>query len=149
MAATVGYLLDTNILVALIRANKLGEAIDQKFALRSSMNRSVISVVTVGEILSLARQFDWGQSKSEELAIVLDEVMWIDIDHPDILDAYSEIDHTSRKQGKRMGKNDVWIAATAMVSKTTLLTTDLDFEHLNNSYIDRIWIDPNTKPTTA
>jgi tRNA(fMet)-specific endonuclease VapC len=48
-----------------------------------------------------------------------------------------------------MGKNDVWIAATAMVSKTTLLTTDLDFEHLNNSYIDRIWIDPNTKPTTA
>jgi len=43
-----------------------------------------------------------------------------------------------------MGKNDVRIAATARVSGATLLTTDLDFDHLQGTCIDRIWIDPNT-----
>ena len=149
MASSVGYLLDTNVLVALIRADPLGEAIDRRFALRSSLNRSMICLVTVGEMLSLARQFGWGQAKRDELQALLDEVVWIDINHPDILDAYGEIDHASRAQGRRMGKNDVWIAATARVAKTTLLTTDLDFDHLHNSHIDRIWIDPQTRPTTS
>jgi tRNA(fMet)-specific endonuclease VapC len=29
-----------------------------------------------------------------------------------------------------MGKNDLWIAATAHVYEATLLTTDNDFDHL-------------------
>lgn len=29
-----------------------------------------------------------------------------------------------------MGKNDLWIAATAYVTGATLLTTDADFDHL-------------------
>lgn len=147
MATSVGFLLDTNVLIALIRANPLGEAIDQRYRLRSSLNRSMICVVTAGEMFSLARQFGWAQAKRDDLQALLDEVVWIDIGHPDILDAYGDIDHTSRTMGKKMGKNDVWIAATANVTKTTLLTTDLDFDHLHNSYIDRIWIDPATKPT--
>jgi predicted nucleic acid-binding protein len=44
-----------------------------------------------------------------------------------------------------LGKNDAWIAATAMVTRATLLTTDMDFDHLHGKYLDRIWIDPNTK----
>jgi predicted nucleic acid-binding protein len=76
------------------------------------------------------------------LQAILDEVVWIDIDHPDILDAYGEIDHASRTSGRSMGKNDVWIAATAKVTKATLLTTDVDFDHLHGTHLDRIWINP-------
>lgn len=148
MTPSIGYLLDTNVLVALIRAKALGEAIDRRFGLRSSLNRSMICVVTAGEMLSLARQFSWGQAKRDELQALLDEVVWIDINHPDILDAYGEIDHASRSLGRKMGKNDVWIAATAKVAKTTLLTTDLDFDHLHGSHLDRIWINPEMTPTT-
>ena len=43
-----------------------------------------------------------------------------------------------------MGKNDVWIAATAKVSGTTLLTTDGDFNHLCPAHLTRIRIDENT-----
>lgn len=34
-----------------------------------------------------------------------------------------------------MGKNDIWIAATALVAKAELLTIDNDFDHLNGKYI--------------
>lgn len=147
MPSNVGYLLDTNVLVALIRAKTLGEATDRRFALRSAINRSMICVVTAGEMLSLARQCAWGQSKRDALQALLDEVVWIDINHPDIIDAYAEIDFATRSQGRKMGKNDVWIAATAKVSKTILLTTDLDFDHLHPAHVNRIWIAPDTKQT--
>ena len=35
-----------------------------------------------------------------------------------------------------MGKNDIWIAATASVFKLTLVTTDKDFDHLKDKYLD-------------
>lgn len=36
---------------------------------------------------------------------------------------------------RNMGKNDLWIAATASVTNATLITTDKDFYHLNNTYL--------------
>lgn len=41
-----------------------------------------------------------------------------------------------------MGKNDLWIAATASVTGATLLTTDGDFDHLESAFLTRVWIDP-------
>ena len=143
MSSSVGYLLDTNVIVALIRARALGQSIDRTFGLRSALSRSMICVVTVGEMLSLVRQFGWGQGKRDELQELLEELVWIDINHAELLDAYGEIDHASHAQGRRMGKNDAWIAAAAKVTRATLLTTDLDFEHLHGTHLDRIWIDPD------
>jgi len=37
---------------------------------------------------------------------------------------------------RNMGKNDLWIAATAHVSNAILLTTDRDFDHLNGVYFE-------------
>lgn len=36
---------------------------------------------------------------------------------------------------RNMGKNDLWIAAIASVFDMTLLTTDADFNHLNNHFL--------------
>ena len=41
-----------------------------------------------------------------------------------------------------MGKNDLWIAATAFVTKATLLTTDKDFDHMHPAFLQRDWINP-------
>lgn len=82
----------------------------------------------------------------------MDNLVVEDINAPEILAAYGEIDHASREIGRPMGKNDVWIAATAKVTGATLLTTDRDFDHLsatNPLYkpgvpaISLIWIDPD------
>lgn len=64
----VGYLLDTNILLQLLRGNDLGKQIDSQFGLRSSLNFSMISVVTAGEMLALAYKFKWGQKKARQFA---------------------------------------------------------------------------------
>ncbi len=39
MAPTIGYLLDTNVLVALIRGKELGKRIDAQYNLRAELNR--------------------------------------------------------------------------------------------------------------
>jgi tRNA(fMet)-specific endonuclease VapC len=147
MASVSGYLLDTNVLLELLRGKALGQRIDKQFNLRSVISTCVISVVTVGEMESLVRQFKWGTRKLSDLKLLLDELPWVDINDPSILDAYGQIDHYSNQVGRSMGKNDVWIAATAHVTTMTLLTTDQDFDHLEEQFLSRTWIDP--KDTSA
>lgn len=144
MSTSLGYMLDTNVLVHLLRGKDLGQAIDRRYGLTSTLSRSVISVVTVGEMLSLASKFCWGKPKRAALQEMLEDIVWIDINRIDILEAYGKIDSYSQSHGKKMGKNDVWIAATASVSKTTLLTTDKDFDHLVPTYLQLNRIDPKT-----
>jgi predicted nucleic acid-binding protein len=47
---------------------------------------------------------------------------------------------------RNMGKNDLWIAATASVQSATLITTDKDFDHLNGVFLPVIYVDPKIKP---
>jgi predicted nucleic acid-binding protein len=39
---------------------------------------------------------------------------------------------------RNMGKNDLWIAATAHVLGASLLTTDKDFAHLHSVFVDLV-----------
>ena len=144
MAPVTGYLLDTNILVHLIRGNALGKAIETNFALAGSLSRCLISVVTVGGMYSLARQWGWGQKKLDQLHALLNQLVWIDINHPDILDSYAEVEDISHRAGRSMGNNRLWIAATAKVSGTVLLTLDGDFDHLVPAHLNRIRINDKT-----
>jgi tRNA(fMet)-specific endonuclease VapC len=81
----------------------------------------------------------------------------IDINNDAILQKYAEIDAFSQGKlfgkslpigmsARNMGKNDLWIAATASIVNVTLLTTDMDFDHLNGVFLPVIYIDPATKP---
>lgn len=49
VASQSGYLLDTNILVHLIRGKTVGKAIEANFGLHGALNRSTICIVSVGE----------------------------------------------------------------------------------------------------
>ncbi len=60
----------------------------------------------------------------------------------DVVETYAKIDDYSRRKGGTMGKNDIWIAATAAVTGARLLTTDRDFDHLDGVYLGRDWVDP-------
>lgn len=145
MAAATDFILDTNVLVALIRGNQLGKRIDAQFGLRANLHRSMISVITVGELYSLGKKLGWGSAKLSSLESLLAELVWIDINHREIYKAYAEIDYYLErvvKPAQPIGQNDLWIAATARASGATLLTTDKDFDSLDRQLIRRIWIDP-------
>lgn len=130
--------LDTNILVHIIRNNSIGQHVVSTFGLRERVEKPLISVVTVGEMKSLARKLEWGQSKIEKLDYLLQEVVVVPIEKKEIIERYAEIDFFSqRKAGssRNMGKNDIWIAASASVTKSVLLTTDNDFDHLKDKHL--------------
>ena len=105
--------------------------------------KPIVSYVSVAEIRVLAEFNRWGNAKRDQLNFVLSQFRVVYIDEPGILEAYVEIEVFSRKRGIEMGKNDLWIAATASVAGATLLTTDKDFDHLNPDFLTRIWIDPD------
>jgi tRNA(fMet)-specific endonuclease VapC len=137
------YLLDTNILVHLIRQNEIGRQINQSYNLISSLGNALISVVTVGELFRFGLK--WEKEKAERLAELLDQIVWIDINNIDILKKFGEMRH--HLKSKTVGDNDLWIAATACVYDLILLTCDRDFDPLADNFIRRTWIDPANKKT--
>lgn len=136
----VYYLLDTNILVAYVRAGPLGEHIEDTYKLSVSPYKPLISVVTVGEILAVARKFGWGDEKVHDMNGLLQQLIRVDINDDRILEAYAELDEFSRTH-ETIGKNDIWIAATAKVTGAVLLTTDKHFDQFYPEHINCIWID--------
>ena len=134
------YLLDTNILLIYIRENSISQWIDKVYAPLGVGNIPVVSVVTVGEIRSIALRHKWGQKKQNKLDELLNQLVIADINSEDVIGRYAEIDTFSQGKllekplgmtARNMGKNDLWIAATSSVLSARLLTTDADFTHLD------------------
>ncbi len=80
---------------------------------------------------------------------VLDAIQAVPVASQDLLRAYADMDAWSEgKQAgpggeppvspsRTMGKNDLWVAATAHLAKATLLTTDRkDFEPMGGIWFD-------------
>jgi len=131
------YLLDTNILVHCVRNNALGQRILATYGLLVLPDPPRISIVTHGELRSLAVQFGWGLPKVQIMETLLSRFVSVPLDRPGLIQAYADLDAYSRTIGRRMGKNDLWIAATARATGAKLLTTDADFDHLHPAFLDR------------
>jgi tRNA(fMet)-specific endonuclease VapC len=139
---TVLYLLDTNILVHQVRRDAVGERIRKIYSPLLAEPRPLISFVTEGELRSLSFQLGWGNDKTEQAHFLLTYFQRATIETEEVLQAYALIDTFSERMGRSMGKNDLWIAATAHTTGATLLTTDKDFDHLDSVFLKREWIDP-------
>lgn len=138
----MNYIFDTNILVHIMTGSPIGQNVLGE--LDEGDHFWIISIVTKGEILSIAKQRNWGKKKLSTLKNLLGEFLVVPIDNEEMVEAYAEIDAfsqgklTNRPSGfsaRNMGKNDLWIAATAYLTSATLITTDKDFDHLDNEYL--------------
>lgn len=136
------FVLDTNLVLAFQKANQnLIEKVISENDLNAPDAVLMISAITKGELLSIALQNNWGENKRQRLKQILDSLIVLDIGGDDevLLNAYAEIDafckkrHPTKKlkgSAKPMGKNDLWIAATALATNSTLLTADGKFQHI-------------------
>lgn len=138
------YILDSNILLHIIRNNQVIDAELKKVGIYNTAN-AFISIVSVGELLSISKQNNWGYSKQQLFEGLIKTFQPIPIQSRVLLEVYAEIDAFSRSKlssqplpkgqtARTMGKNDLWIAATTHLSNASLITTDNDFDHLNNIY---------------
>jgi predicted nucleic acid-binding protein len=133
---------DTNILVHLIRDDRLARRIEADYGFRRPSTLSIISAVVEGEIESLALQFRWGDARKQRMRDLLDGFLLVPLGYSGIVAAYARIDTHCRQIGRSMGQNDLWIAATAHATGARLITTDTDFDHLDPLFLTRDWIDP-------
>lgn len=141
----MNILFDTNILLHYLRSSAVKQQIEEIYNPFDAPNTAFLSVVCVGEIFSLAKQNHWGNSKIALLEDFLTQFVITDIHSEDVIAKYAEIDAYSQGKlltkplqisARNMGKNDIWIAATAAVLVMPLLTTDTDFAHLQSAYLD-------------
>lgn len=117
---------DTNLLIGHIRKRSLPPA------------QTVIPIVVVGELEAFSLKADWGAQKIDFMRYLIDRYPIADIEY-DIIPVYAQIDAFSqgklqtaplKSSARNMGKNDIWIAATALYLDMELHTTDNDFDHL-------------------
>jgi tRNA(fMet)-specific endonuclease VapC len=146
------FILDTGIVLGYSRGAGYADYVEKKFRVSQSPNVALVSVVTKGEIYSLASQFGWGEKKRNALDELLRKLPFVDISPEQIVRKYAEIDSYSLgknpllplpkgARSRTMGKNDLWIAATSSVLHATLVTTDSDFDHLHEVFLEVVQID--------
>lgn len=111
----------------------------------NSAVQPIVSIVTVGEISSLALGRHWGEAKLRIVEEFLSQCVMVSLDFAGIVDAYAELDNYSINVGRKMGDNDLWIASTARITGARIITTDKDFDHLHPKYLERDWIDSATR----
>ncbi|GAB4001242.1 hypothetical protein GCM10028807_57030 [Spirosoma daeguense] len=117
---------DTNLLIQHIRQKTLPPA------------RTILVIVVIGELEAFALKSDWGVQKLDFMRDMVEQYPPVDITN-DLIRYYAEIDAYSQgkldgyslgSSARNMGKNDIWIAATALYLDIELHTTDNDFDHL-------------------
>ena len=140
--ATPLRVLDTNILVHYVREDATWETVRNDYQLLVVEPTPVISIVTVGELRSLARQWQWGDAKLNRMEFALGYFLVMPVESTDMVDIYAEIDSHFQLRGRKLGKNDLWIAATTVSLGATLLTTDRDFDELDPLFLKRDWVSP-------
>lgn len=140
-------LLDTSLLIHLLGATALGARAASEHSLRSRSERPLISIVTVGEALAFARKRGWGAPRVTTLRELIQQLVIVDIHSDEVLQNYAAFDAFCEAHGRALGKNDLWIAATAAAAGALLLTTDKDFDPLHQEgLLRRAWYDPAPSP---
>lgn len=140
------FVIDTNIIVALVRDDEFKLRFEKKFF--STSNDLYVSVVVQGELESLAIQWNWGANRIRRMEETLAKFTILPIKTRPIIHAYARIDAYSQGKlacpplppglsARNMGKNDLWIAATAHAAGAT----HQDFDHLGGSFIGLDWVD--------
>lgn len=142
--------LDTNILVHLVRADTVGSRVAKDHGLLDRAERPIISIVTVGELHALSIKWAWGHTKRDRLVELVRQLVVVELGQGRIVARYAEIDNfceKTLKPARPMGQNDLWIAATTSVVDGVLFTTDADFEHLKGQFLQLVRVDAKTGAT--
>ncbi len=145
------YVLDTNVLVHAIRNSPTWQQINQQFDLLNPENQLFISFVTKVELFAIGLKNAWGEKKMQQLEQIMQQLTILGINDSLLqnyieIDAYSNGKHPTKQlptSSIKMGKHDIWIAATAAYIYADLITTDKDFNHLNHVFLRVHYIAPN------
>ncbi len=143
------YLLDTNVLIALLNGKALGMYIAATYKLTTKLSNACVCIVSHGELWALARVNDFDNARCDAIAGMLGAIVTIDISDALVVESYAVVYEALRRHPKgsraNVGENDMWIAAAARATGATLLTQDEHFDSLPTDTINRIRV-PSKPP---
>jgi tRNA(fMet)-specific endonuclease VapC len=122
-------LLDTQIIVFLMRGKQAGQKIDATLGLSARPERPLLCSVVEGEMLGLARSWSWGPARINALRSSLDQMVRVSSAAPEVVEAYSELYAALGIRGRKMGENDLWISATARAVGAILVLLSQKVSH--------------------
>ena len=132
------YLLDTNMLLGFVRSVPWATRIREEHYLADPEKMVYTSVVCKGEMFALAEKFGWGRNKRTRLQQVLNGIPTLYLDE-EVVDSPNNV--PPPQPAIPMSQNDLWIAATAHAMGTVLISTDGDFDHLKEDWLQFIYVD--------
>lgn len=148
------YLLDTNIVLGYLKQAPYAQYLENNYEISSPQNITTISIVTYAELFSFSIRGKWGENRKEILHDLLTKLPVIFIDKTELAEKFAEIHaycqnkHPLNPKGFsaiELSHNDIWIAATAALSKSILITTDKDFLPLDKIFFDLLFVDQSIK----
>jgi tRNA(fMet)-specific endonuclease VapC len=89
----------------------------------------VISVVTAAELRAGAIRSGWGERKRNELEATINAYVAVDVDDQ-IADVWARLKAECLQQGRNVGLNDLWIAATGVRLDCPVASLDQDFARI-------------------
>jgi predicted nucleic acid-binding protein len=92
-------LLDTNVLLHLIRGRAAGRWIDERYRLRERSEKPLVSVVSVGELFRIAHRREWGTGRLSALNDLVAEMLVIGLE-PEVVRGYGEWVPTWTERGR-------------------------------------------------
>ena len=129
------FLLDTGVLLGILKDAPWARRTRSDNHLDDSQTLITTSVVCHGEIMAISEKRQWGDKKHANLTQLLSEIPAVGIKQRPILNP------SPPKPARKMNQNDMWIAATAHAIEAVLVSTDRDFEHLRDAWIDFVYVD--------
>jgi len=116
-----GKLVDTNVIIRVLKG------VSELFNLFDDMENLFVSSISIGELMYGA-QFSKKPEDNSENYMSFCQQMKVIVPDEEVSKWYGKIKTQLKRNGTPIPENDIWIAATAMAGKLTLVTADSDFK---------------------
>lgn len=140
------FQFDTNVILHYMKQTSVMQQVETDFNPFQPENECWACVVTIGELRSIEVCNNWGEKRKTWIRDFLKKLIVVDLNSEEVLLKYAQIEAYSQCRfptiqpqpfsPRNMGKNDLWIAATASVLGARLLTAEADFDHLQGVFLD-------------
>ncbi|MFL9609392.1 PIN domain-containing protein [Methylobacillus sp. Pita2] len=129
------YLLDTNILIAALKAHPTV----QRHLENTPLSSLRLSSIVLGELEFGAEKSVFAERNHTRLAELTQRLQPLGVDH-DTAQHYGRIRALLERQGTPIGANDLWIAAQALAIDATLVTDNQrEFQRVPGLFLEN-WL---------
>lgn len=124
-----GKLIDTNVIIRVLKGQT------ELFSLFDDMEKLFVSSISVGELMYGA-ELSKNRDDNAEGYYSFCQQMNVLVPDEEVSLQYGKVKAQLKRNGTPIPENDIWIAATAIAGKLTLITADSDFKMVEGLHLE-------------